>query len=200
MTVLPSVYLGSVEYFAHLLRDEEVVIDVGEHYIKRSERNRTQIMTANGVLPLTVHLRNANRPQTPMREVRIDYSKRWQHLHRSAIESAYRSSPYFDHYAPLLLPFYEERFEFLVDYNTRLTELLLRMAHIDRPLQIVDRYVEAADDDLDLRPKKRESSFECSPYYQLFGDRFAFVPNLSFLDLLFSEGPSATDVLTDCRL
>ena len=199
MTILPSVYLGSVEYFARLLRDE-CCIDLGEHFIKRSERNRAHIMTANGVLPLTVHLCNANRPQTPVRDVRIDYSKRWQHVHRTAIESAYRSSPYFDHYAPSLIPFYEKRFDFLADYNTELTALLLRLARIDRPLNISDSYVSASADDTDLRPKKRESSFVCPPYYQLFGDRFAFEAGLSFIDLLFAEGPSSVSVLRDCLL
>lgn len=199
MKILPSTYLGSVEYFAHLL-EGGCVIDLGEHFIKRSERNRTLIMTANGVLPLTVHVCNANRPQTPVREVRIDYSKRWQHQHRTAIVSAYRSSPYFDHYAPELLRFYEERFDFLADYNLRLTELLLRLARIDCRFDISETYVECGPDGLDLRAKKRESNFVCPPYYQLFSDRFAFEPNLSFADLLFAEGPSSIDVLKQCRL
>lgn len=198
MTILPSAYLGSVEYFCHLLADD-CVIDAGEHFVKRSQRNRAEIMTANGPLALTVHVCNANRPRTPMRDIRIDYSKRWQHLHRVALESAYRSSPYFEHYWPELLRFYDKKYEFLVDYNTELTEALLRLAHIDRPLNISHQYVEASEGDLDLRPKKRESTFGCSPYYQLFGDRFPFAPNLSFLDLLFCEGRSAISVLRDCR-
>ena len=199
MTILPVTYLGSVKYFAHLLR-EECVIDLGEHFIKRSERNRAQIMTANGILALTVNVRNGNRPQTPVRDVRIDYSKRWQHLHRTALMSAYRSSPYFEHYAPSLMPFYERKFEFLADYNLELTELLLQLAHIDRRPQISELYVEAADGDRDLRPKKRESRFDCPPYYQLFSERFPFAANLSFADLLLAEGPSAISVLRSCRL
>ena len=98
MVVLPSTYLGSIEYFANLAqRGGECVVDIHEHYIKRSERNRAQIMTANGIMPLSVHVVNANRPRTPMHKVRIDYSKRWQHQHWVAIVSAYRSSPYFEH-------------------------------------------------------------------------------------------------------
>ena len=198
MTILPSAYLGSVEYFARLLHGG-CVIDTGEHYVKRSERNRAQIMTANGVMPLTVHLCNANRPRVPVREMRIDYSKRWQHLHRTALMSAYRSTPYFEHYADALMPFYEKRFGFLVDYNTELTALLLRLAHIDAELNISERYVESSPGDCDLRAKKRESTFVSPEYFQSFGDRFAFVPNLSFADLLFAEGPSSIDVLRRCR-
>lgn len=198
MTILPSTYLGSVEYFARLLR-EECTIDLGEHYVKRSERNRAQIMTANGVMALTVNLCKANRPRVPVKDIRIDYSKRWQHLHRTAILSAYRSTPYFDHYADALMPFYERRFDFLADYNAEITDVLLRLARIDARPAYSDTYIVAGEGDDDLRAKKRESAFVSPEYFQSFGDRMAFVPNLSFADLLFSEGPNATDVLRHCR-
>ena len=199
MTILPATYLGSVEYFAHLERGE-CIIDIGEHYVKRSPRNRTHIMTANGTLPLTVHVCNANRPCVAVRDVRIDYSKRWQHQHLTALLSAYRSSPYFDHYFPLLESFYCKKYDFLADYDLELTSLLLRLAHIDRPLRVSQEYVAASAGDVDLRDKKRESTFRSPEYYQLFSDRHPFAANMSFVDLLFAEGPSSIDVLRRCRL
>ena len=116
MTILPSAYLPSIEYVAHLLR-EDCVIDVNENYIKRSERNRTSILSANGVMSLTVNVENANRMRQPMRDVKIDYSKRWQHQHWVSILSAYKSSPYFDHFAGEIEPFYRREWRYLVDYN-----------------------------------------------------------------------------------
>ena len=77
-TILPLAYLPSVEYFTHLLRGG-CVVDLGEHFVKRSERNRARILASDGVMELTVHVRNANRPRQPVRDVRLDYSKRWQH-------------------------------------------------------------------------------------------------------------------------
>ena len=145
MIILPSTYLGSVEYFARLAQHGgDCVIDLHENYVKRSERNRARIMTANGVMELSVHVCNANRPRTPMRDMRIDYSKRWQHQHWVAILSAYRSSPYFDYYAPMLEPFYTRHYEFLADYNTELTRLLLKAAGVDAELRFSEAYVEAA--------------------------------------------------------
>jgi len=32
-------------------------------------------------------------------------------------------------------------------------------------------------------------------YYQVFSDRFGFVPNLSVIDLIFNEGLGATSIL-----
>ncbi len=201
MIVLPSTYLGSIEYFAYLAqRGGECVVDIHEHYIKRSERNRTQIMTANGVMSLSVHVVNANRPRTPMHKMKIDYSKRWQHQHWIAIVSAYRSSPFFEHYAPMLEMFYTRQYDSLVEYNTAFTELIMRLLGIEGHLSLSESYVEATDDDVDLRIKKRESLFDSPHYFQLFSDRYPFAPNLSILDLLFAEGPAAIELLRRCRL
>lgn len=195
MTILPAAYLGSVEYFAHLLC-EECVIDLGEHFIKRSERNRAQILTAGGVMDLTVHVQRANRPRTPMREMRLDYSKRWQHQHWISLVSAYQGSPYFDHYRDWFEPFYRKPYQFLVDYDLALTGMLLDRLKVETRPRISESYVEASPEDLDLRPKQQKSpAFHAEPYFQVFSDRMPFAPNLSVADLLFAEGPAAAELL-----
>lgn len=201
MVILPLAYMPSVEYVARLLR-EDCVIDMGENFIKRSERNRAQILSANGVMSLTVNVENANRPRQKMRDVRIDYSKRWQHQHWVSIMSAYKSSPYFDHFAHRIEPFYRKEWKFLADYNLEYTQTLLSLLGINKELPLSESYVEATAEDLDLRPKKTESStFVAEPYFQVFSDRMPFEPNLSVLDLLMCEGPQAVSaVLMRCQL
>ena len=201
MTILPVAYMPSVEYVARLLREESVV-DLGEHYIKRSQRNRAQILSANGVMSLTVNVENANRPRQMIRDVRIDYSKRWQHQHWVSIMSAYKSSPYFDHYAHLLEPFYKREWRYLVDYNMEYLSTLLRLLGVDDKVNISEKYVVAREGDIDLRPKHNEgSTFVAEPYFQVFSDRMPFVANLSILDLLLCEGPQAVSaVLMHCGL
>lgn len=194
MTILPAAYLGSVAYFARLLRDD-CVIDLGEHFVKRSERNRARILTSGGVMELTAHVRNADRPRTPVREVRLDYSKRWQHQHWMSLVSGYRGAPYFDHYRDRFEPFYRRRFDFLADYDLELTRTLLEAFGGAMP-RISESYVEASAGDLDLRPKRSEGpAFTAEPYVQVFSDRMPFVPNLSAADLLFAEGPGAAALL-----
>jgi len=198
MTILPVAYLPSVAYVARLLRDD-CVIDLGEHYIKRSERNRARILAAHGPMDLTVHLTDANRPRTPVRDMRIDYSKRWQHQHWLALVSAYKASPYFDYFAPYLEPFYDREFRSLADYDLGLLEVLLELAGIGRRPRISEQYVEARPGDLDLRPKReKDPAFIAEPYVQVFSDRMPFVANLSFADLLFAEGRGAVSVLARC--
>ncbi len=201
MVILPLAYMPSVEYVARLLR-EECVIDLGENFIKRSERNRAHILSANGVMALTVNVENANRPRQKMRDVKIDYSKRWQHQHWVSILSAYKSSPYFDHYAHRIEPFYRKEWKYLVDYNLEYTSTLLSLLGMNRDLPLSQSYYQAQPDDLDLRPKHKESStFVAEPYFQVFSDRMPFEANLSILDLIMCEGPQAVNaVLMRCRL
>ena len=203
MTILPSVYFGTIEYWAALVQaGDDAIIDIGENYVKRSERNRASILTANGVMQLSVHVENANRPRQKMRDVKIDYSKRWQHQHWLSILSAYKSSPYFDYFAHEIEPFYKREWRYLVDYNMEYLEVLLRLLGASKPLNVSEQYVMATESDLDLRPKqKQDSTFVAEPYFQVFSDRMPFAENLSVLDLLLCEGVEAIDsVLMRCRL
>ena len=200
MTILPSVYFGTIEYWAALVQaGDDAVIDIGENYVKRSERNRTEIMTSGGVMQLSVQLAHANRPRQPMRTMRIDYSKRWQHQHLVAIESAYRSSPYYDYYADRFTPLFEREWERLVDLNMATLETVCKTLKIKVP-RISETYITAAEGDLDLRDKKRGSTLCAEPYIQVFDDRQPFAPNLSIFDLLMCEGPEALNYLKRAKL
>ena len=196
MLILPATYLPDIEYITRLLAaGDDYIIDCGEHYIKRSVRNRTRIMTANGVLELTVPVVNANRPRTAMHKMQIDYSKPWQHQHWVAIESAYRSSAYFDFIAERLRPFYSENYTSLVEFNLAILTTLLAFLGYTTPLKTTTEYVVATENDVDLRPKHRTTEFSTPHYFQLFSDRLPFAENLSILDLLMSEGDYATSLL-----
>jgi hypothetical protein len=196
MLILPATYLPDIEYVTRLVAaGDDYIIDCGEHYIKRSVRNRTSIMTANGVLDLTVPVVNANRPRTPMIKMQIDYSKPWQHQHWVAIESAYRSSAYFDFIAERLEPFYREHYSSLVEFNLAILRVMLDFLGYKAPLKRTTEYVVAAEGDVDLRPKRRQSDFKTPHYFQLFSDRVPFAENLSILDLVMSEGTYAAELI-----
>lgn len=201
MVILPLTYWGSIEHFAHLLQGgEEAIIDLGENYVKRSERNRTEIVTPTGGMILSVPLVKANRPRTPMRDMRIDNSKRWQHQHWIAILSAYRSSPYFDYIADRIAPIYEREWNFLVDLNREILQAEFDILGIEPKYKVSNTYTESSESTIDLRNKKRESQF-CSPqYFQMFMDRTPFVENASMLDLLMCEGREAISLLNSCQL
>lgn len=206
MVVLPLAYMGNTYYFSKLCF-EDCIVDIHEHYVKQSYRNRADILTSNGVVPLSVQIEKRSGEKTPVKDIRIDYSKRWQHQHWISIVSAYKSSPYFDYYSDLFAPFYEKRYEFLLDLDLDLTVTLLKAMNLDTELRLSESYVTPGSDDLDLRttlspkPQRRrpDAAFHAEPYCQVFSDRFDFVPDLSVIDLLFCEGPGAREILKACR-
>ncbi len=190
MTILPITYAGDIGYYARLLR-EHCIIDVHENWVKQSMRNRQSIVCAAGVLTLSVNVcGRGSRMLT--RDVRIDYSKRWQHRHWNSIVSAYRNSPYFDFYESAFEPFYTRRFDFLIDLNLEYTHTVLKILGSDKEAGLSDGYISPAPGLVDLRDKKAQTLCYpdmLPPYTQVFSDRMPFAANMSILDLIFSEGP-----------
>lgn len=194
MKILPLAYLGSQEWWREAL-SPDAVIDVGEHYIKQSCRNRTEIATASGRMTLTANvIKGASIHKKAVKDMRLDYSKRWQHQHAVALRSAYKSSPYYDYYADRLKPFFERRWEFLYDFNRELVDVVRGIAGIKEELRYSEEYIVASPADEDLRGY----SFLGTPtltnreplpsYWQVFSERVPFEPNLSILDYIFNEG------------
>lgn len=205
MIVLPLAYLGSVQYFSKLCSGDDVVVDIHEHYIKQSLRNRCEILTAEGVTTLYVNIVKApNEAKLSVKDTRIDYSKRWQHDHWNSLVSAYRNSPYFDFYAERFEPFYQKKYDFLFDLNSELIVLILELLGRNTPLKFSGKYIDPATPGItDLRhclsskPRlhRPDQNFHPVPYYQVFSDKYPFAPNLSIVDLLFCEGPGARKIL-----
>ncbi|HXC07106.1 MAG TPA: WbqC family protein, partial [Bacteroidia bacterium] len=106
--ILPCLYLGPVQYYSKLAGGVECLIDLEEHFRKQTYRNRTVIYDANGALKLIIPL--CKHPEkTPIRDIRISYDAPWQDLHWKSMESAYRSSPFFEYYEQEFIPFYIDK-------------------------------------------------------------------------------------------
>jgi hypothetical protein len=190
MTILPLTYLGSTAWFARLLAGD-CIVDVHENWVKQTARNRLDIVTANGPATLTIPV-HAYGAKIAARDVRIDNSKRWQHTHWGSLVAAYRNSPFFDHYAERFAPFYERRYDWLVDFNVELTRTMLTTLGVQaETLRLSEKYVEAHPEDIDLRSKKALRP-ECETltlptYTQVFADRMDFAPAMSIIDLVMCE-------------
>lgn len=189
--VLSTAYLPSIEYFAFIAKSEVFFMEDAETYQKQSYRNRANIMTAGGVQMLILPTRHETQ-RSCIRDVRIDYKCPWQLKHWRAIESAYSGTPYFLYFRDFLYPFFERKYEFLLDYNLALTEALLQLFKIKKAPVFTGTFEKEYHERLDLRnlihPKKA-SLFQETPYHQVFDDRFPFTGNLSVIDLLFNAGP-----------
>ena len=180
---LHTTYFGSVDWYAQLLSaTEPVIIDTKEHYVKQTARNHCLIATAGGVqkltVPVTVPQASADGGKALTCDVRISDHGNWRHLHWQALSSAYGQSPFFDYYADDIRPFFEQRWDFLIDYNQAIMQ---KMKELLAPLPSPS----------DVRKDGVDE------YYQTFQRRHGFIPGLSILDLLFNMGPEAVLVLSN---
>ena len=200
---LSSAYLPPVEYFSKLMHYDRIVIEQYDHYMKQTYRNRCIIAGPGEEIALTVPIIKPDDNKCPFKDIRISDHGNWRHLHWNAIESAYNSTPFFEYYKDDFRPFYEQRYEFLADFNEALCQLVCRLIDIDPSMERSSEYLEKKEGIMDFRdeihPKKdfrtADPEFVAEPYYQVFDARFGFRPNLSIIDLLFNMGPESILVL-----
>ena len=194
-TILSSLYLAPVEYYASLYRSELVVIEINDNYQKQSYRNRCTIASANGPISLSIPIVKPDKDKSRMKDIRIADHANWRHLHWNAILSAYSSTPYFQYFEDDFRPFYERKIEFLHDFNEELRQLICSIIEIESKVCYTETYIDEGDIEyIDLREKihpKKESDYKTEPYYQVFASKHCFINNLSILDLLFNMGKEA---------
>jgi hypothetical protein len=189
-------YLPSVQYFAALQTAEKIIIEKREHFVKQTYRNRTHILTAQGVERLIIPL-TSKHGKVLITDVRIDYSQKWLNNHWRTIESAYRSSPFFEFYADDIHKILFSTHTFLYDLNFELLTLCLKWLKWSVTVQESMTYeINPLNDVIDVRnvinAKKADNQvqyFRPVAYQQVFGNKFA--EGLSLLDLVFCEGPNA---------
>lgn len=200
---LGSAYWAPVSYYTAMYRHGGAVIEQHDVYMKQTYRNRCTIIGAQGEQVLTVPIEKPA-PRMLMRDIRISDHGNWRHLHRSAIASAYGSSPFYEYYADDINHFYDQRYDYLIDYNCAQIDCVCNWLGIRLDVLRSDSYLSATPDIVtDLReaihPKHPNMAllepYTSKEYYQVFAERHGFVPELSILDLLCNMGNESLLIL-----
>lgn len=200
MIVHPT-YFGPIIQYVALVNSKEITFEFEDNYQKQTYRNRCYIYGANGKQLLTIpiiHSKNSGRQIT--KDVKIDNSFTWQKLHLKSIQISYRSSPYFEFYEDEIIPVFLKKYKYLMDLNLELNQMIFDLLQYDHSYNKSNNYQEKYTDIQDFRylvNAKSTIEYSFHKYQQVFADKHGFIPNLSILDLLFSEGPNALSYLED---
>ncbi|MGE0567346.1 MAG: WbqC family protein [Bacteroidia bacterium] len=202
--ILDTAYWPNLHYFFYLINAPEIIIDQYVNYEKQSFRTRTNILSANGPLTLSIPVVKHS-GKTPVKDIQISEAEKWRSEHWRAIISAYNNSPFFSFLEEEIAVFYDKPYKYLIDYNMQQLEWLKKVFRIKSQISLSETYIETnqvKDNWLDLRGKihpkqmidnKDIEKILAMPYYQTFKEKFDFVPNLSVLDLLFNTGIKLPD-------
>lgn len=202
--MLSTAYWPPIQYFSKFLLYDLLIVEQHDHYTKQTYRNRCRILGPNGVETLSIPVHKGESHKTKVKDIRIDFDKPWPQQHWRALRAAYRSSPFYEFFAPELETLYTQPAPFLLEWNNQLLKWALDTLGIDTHFRLSRDFVaEPPPRTHDFRerihPKARmqqpDTHFTPLPYTQVFDDKFPFAPNLSILDLLFMEGPNALQVL-----
>lgn len=187
--LLSTAYFPPVEYFAILAKYSVVYLEAHENYVKQSYRNRCRILTANGVEDLRFPI--VHDGTKLITEVKVDYKTPWVRRTEYAIDSAYYSSPFFEYYRDGVFAILDSHPETLWELNLQLIRFFCSKIGLATDLRLTSSREFVADDFRDIIHPKKEAIMATAPYWQVFREKFGFVPNLSVMDLLFNEGPES---------
>lgn len=175
-----------------LLKAEEPVIDLGEHFVKQTYRNRFEIAGPNDRQRLSVHIAGSKSNAETQQGKKL-FDDGWNRQMIRSLRTAYNSSAYYMHYGAELEDILTGSHPHLLHLNLELFNTICDWLELDH-FPTSESYVNGDVRDLRDHFSKVEST-QIPVYRQVFDDRHGFLNNLSILDLVFNLGPAASDYL-----
>ena len=204
MIVCDLQYFPPITFFVTLYKETHVHLDVYEIYRKMSFRNRCLIAGAQGIISLSVPLKDGRNQQLPLNEVLISDSEKWQLRHFKSLQSSYSRSPFFEHYQEELELLFQKPADRLVDWNLRCLNWVRKKVDWPAEIHFTERAVpfqaEGINDCRNLILPKNYDHWNLVRYRQVFEEKTGFIPNLSILDLIFNAGPLSGALLREAAL
>jgi hypothetical protein len=203
MILIHPTYFPSIVQMVAIAQADSFVFEAEDNYLKQTYRNRAYIAHSNGKLTLNVPIKHSkDGAKLKYKEVMVENSFPWQSQHWKSLQSAYRTSPFFEYYEDELAPLFEKPVEQLFEFNLKIFEILCDLIGIDTYYSFTSEYLKIPKEK-DLRylvMVKKESEYPIAKYNQVLQKNQEFLTNLSVLDLLFNEGPNTLSYLEEQKI
>ena len=196
--LLHPTYFPNISHCVGLANAQSILFEVEDNYQKQTFRNRTTIYAANGALILSIPVVFSQKNRQKFKDVKIANETDWQTQHWKSLQSAYRTSPFFEFYEDDLQPLFTKKETYLLDFNFKCMEVIFDCLQLDLKFTKTESYAKTIEDRTDLRHlvnTKQGQLQQFSVYTQVFNNKHGFINNLSILDLLFNEGTNALSYL-----
>lgn len=202
--LLHPAYIPNIETFATIAQND-ICWEVCDNFQKQTYRNRAYVCNDNGKHMLNIPIQHVGKEQgrQKYKDVKIENDYNWQRQHWRTLQTAYRTSPFFEYYEDEIAPIYNQEYSFLLDYNLKAIEIICDCLQIEMPQIKTETFEPKTEKFKDARfliNAKRKAGIQQIEYVQLFNDRNPFIENTSVLDLLFNEGTNALTYLKNINL
>ncbi|MFY0713976.1 WbqC family protein [Seonamhaeicola sp. NFXS20] len=196
--IIHPTYFPNIAHFVGMVKAKEVMFEVEDNFVKQTYRNRTNIYAANSKLVLNIPVIHSQKNRQKYKDVKIFNAEKWQLNHWKSLLSAYRTSPYFEYYEDELLPLFQKKADYILDFNFKCFEVICNCLQLDLNISKSESFEKNVESKVDLRflvNAKKEQPQNFEKYTQVFCNKHGYISNLSILDLLFNEGPNALNYL-----
>lgn len=210
-------YMSLIEYV-----DEVIFLD-NVQFDKRSWQQRNRIKTSNGALTLTVPVLTKNLFNQHIKDVKIDYTSKFQKKMIKSITQNYSKAKFFEDYSKELFLLIETTHKSLLDLNIKLISFLCEKLKIELnfsfssslklssskeqlildicKLKKAKKYISTigAKNYLNRENFSKKNNIELN-FFEYFDNKYnqlhgKFINNLSVIDLLFNEGQKSKEIL-----
>lgn len=200
MSLFIPTYFSPISQYSEIVKSNSVVFEMEDNFQKQSYRNRCYIYNSNGKQLLNIPVKDKNKGTSQRKKTKdllVDNDALWQDHHLKSLQTAYRSSPFYEFYEDDLLSIFTKKYTFIQDVNIDTFLFISDALQISQQYSKTKEYiVNTTEKDLrELADVKGQPQESVKNYVQMFDDKHGFIPDLSILDLLFMEGPNAISFL-----
>lgn len=196
-------YFAPIAQYAAILQAKTIAFETQDNFVKQTYRTRCNIYGANGKLLLNIPVNKTKGQKILTTEVEINYEEDWQKNHLKSLQSAYRTSPFYEYYEADLIPIFETKHKYLWELHQKANAFVMDALQEEKSFSETTEYFRSYTDKTDLRnwiESKKDLTIDFPKYVQMFDDKHGFIENLSILDLIFMEGPNAGMYLENLNL